>query len=146
MAHVRFLADDALEGRGVATRGEHCAGEYIASFFESLGLEPAGDAGTFFQAFQVRTGSRLAAPGSLGISPGEGGEGNPFSPADPAWRPYGFSGSGEVTGALFYAGSGAGDVGPAQEAASGDQGAGPLEGRVVVVEASVPEVPAGDPA
>ena len=48
-AHVRFLADDQLEGRGVASRGEILATNYIASQFAQLGLEPAGDNGTFFQ-------------------------------------------------------------------------------------------------
>src|SRR5437762_821247 len=37
-AHMRFLADDLLEGRGTATRGQEIAARYIASQFESLGL------------------------------------------------------------------------------------------------------------
>ncbi|HSG48822.1 MAG TPA: hypothetical protein VLA43_13460, partial [Longimicrobiales bacterium] len=135
LAHVRFLADDALEGRGVATQGERCAGEYIATFFESLDLEPAGEDGSYFQSFQVRTGSRIAAPGTLAISQGEGGEGNPFTPAESAWRPYGFSGSGEVEGTLVYAGAGVGDAGGSED------GSAPAEGQVVVVEASVTEIP-----
>ncbi|MEE8146874.1 MAG: hypothetical protein V3T24_04665, partial [Longimicrobiales bacterium] len=30
VAHIRYLADDALEGREVGTRGARCAADYIA--------------------------------------------------------------------------------------------------------------------
>ena len=53
LAHVRYLADDRLEGRAVATRGERCAGDYIAARFRALGLEPAGNDGTFFQRWNI---------------------------------------------------------------------------------------------
>ncbi len=53
LAHVRYLADDRLEGRAVATRGARCAGDYIAARFSALGLEPAGDDGTWFQSWTV---------------------------------------------------------------------------------------------
>jgi hypothetical protein len=46
MAHVRYLADDQLEGRSVGSAGEHCAGDYLADQFAALGLEPAGSQGT----------------------------------------------------------------------------------------------------
>ncbi len=48
-AHVRFLADDLLEGRGPGTRGGDIAAKYIATQFALYGLKPAGDNGTFFQ-------------------------------------------------------------------------------------------------
>src|SRR5712691_10034352 len=48
-AHDKFLASDLLEGRGPGTRGDELARNYIAAQFESYGLEPAGDNGTFFQ-------------------------------------------------------------------------------------------------
>src|ERR1700753_373762 len=48
-AHVRFLADDLLEGRGPGTRGGDLAAEYIATQFALDGLKPAGDNGTYFQ-------------------------------------------------------------------------------------------------
>jgi Zn-dependent M28 family amino/carboxypeptidase len=47
--HVKFLASDLLEGRGVGARGGQLAAEYIATEFEGAGLKPAGDAGTFYQ-------------------------------------------------------------------------------------------------
>jgi len=48
-AHVKFLASDLLEGRGVGTRGGKLAEEYIATQFALAGAKPAGDNGTFFQ-------------------------------------------------------------------------------------------------
>ncbi len=52
-AHVRFLADDLLEGRAPATRGSDLAMKYIASSFERLGLKAAGDAGGWLQNFDI---------------------------------------------------------------------------------------------
>ncbi len=58
-AHMDFLADDLLEGRGTGTRGQEIAAHYLASQFEAAGLEPAGDKesdGTrsWFQAVPMR--------------------------------------------------------------------------------------------
>jgi Zn-dependent M28 family amino/carboxypeptidase len=47
--HVRFLANDLLEGRGTGTRGGDIAANYIASQFALLGLKPAGDDGSYLQ-------------------------------------------------------------------------------------------------
>jgi Zn-dependent M28 family amino/carboxypeptidase len=48
-AHLRFLASDLLEGRAPATRGGQLATAYIAAQFQALGLEPAGEKGSYFQ-------------------------------------------------------------------------------------------------
>lgn len=48
-AHLRYLADDLLEGRGPGTRGGMLAAKYIAAQFEAMGLEPAGPERSFFQ-------------------------------------------------------------------------------------------------
>ena len=48
-AHVKFLASDLLEGRGVGARGGDLATEYIATQFALSGLKPAGDSSTYFQ-------------------------------------------------------------------------------------------------
>jgi len=52
-AHVKFLASDLLEGRGVGARGGDLATEYIATQFALDGLKPAGDKGTYFQNFAL---------------------------------------------------------------------------------------------
>jgi Zn-dependent M28 family amino/carboxypeptidase len=47
--HVATLADDKMEGRGPGAPGGELAAKYLADQFEQLGLEPAGDDGTWFQ-------------------------------------------------------------------------------------------------
>jgi hypothetical protein len=49
--HVMTLADDAFEGREGGTRGGRAAGTYIVEQLQKLGLEPAGDDGSFYQSF-----------------------------------------------------------------------------------------------
>lgn len=49
-AHIRFLADDLLEGRGTGSRGHALAARYLVTELQSLGLQPAGENGTWFQA------------------------------------------------------------------------------------------------
>jgi Zn-dependent M28 family amino/carboxypeptidase len=53
-AHMNFLADDLLEGRGTGTRGYALAAKYIQSQFEEMGLRPAGTDGTYFQNVPFR--------------------------------------------------------------------------------------------
>ena len=48
-AHVKFLASDLLEGRGVGARGGELATEYMSAQFALIGAKPAGDNGTYFQ-------------------------------------------------------------------------------------------------
>ena len=48
-AHVRFLADDLLEGRAPGTRGGDLAARYIATQFDAMGLKPAGADASFYQ-------------------------------------------------------------------------------------------------
>jgi hypothetical protein len=52
-AHVRFLADDLLEGRAPASRGSELAMRYIATEYERIGLTPAGDDGGWLQKFDI---------------------------------------------------------------------------------------------
>jgi Zn-dependent M28 family amino/carboxypeptidase len=48
-AHIKFLSDDLLEGRGTGARGGELAAKYIAAQLEALGLKGAGPNGSFFQ-------------------------------------------------------------------------------------------------
>lgn len=52
-AHNEFLSDDALEGRAPGTRGGLIAAKYIEAQFIRLGLEPAGDSGSYFHRVPV---------------------------------------------------------------------------------------------
>jgi hypothetical protein len=56
MDHVEFLAADAREGRGIGTSGLKEAGDYVARFFQSAGLQPAGDEGSYYQSWTEPNG------------------------------------------------------------------------------------------
>ena len=53
-AHLRFLASDALNGRGSGTRDEWIAATYIGAQLAALGLEPMGDDHWFVQQVEVQ--------------------------------------------------------------------------------------------
>lgn len=65
LAAIRYLADDALEGRLAGSPGAHCAGDYIASEFARVGLSPAGSDG-WFQTLPLASSLNPHAP------PGDG--------------------------------------------------------------------------
>ncbi|HEY4677522.1 MAG TPA: M28 family peptidase [Candidatus Angelobacter sp.] len=48
-ATVKYLSDDALQGRGTGQKGGDKAADWIAAQFKSYGLASAGEHGTYFQ-------------------------------------------------------------------------------------------------
>jgi hypothetical protein len=69
-AHMAFLADDLLEGRGTGTRGHELAARYVAAQLEALGLEPAGDSSSFLQRVPFRRAQLVEAECSLALRRG----------------------------------------------------------------------------
>jgi hypothetical protein len=55
---VRTLADDRFEGREAGTRGYDLAAEYVARRYAEIGLQPAGENGTFFQRVPLLKATR----------------------------------------------------------------------------------------
>lgn len=55
---VRYLADDALQGRQTGTPGYELAADYVAKRFAAIGLQPAGDHGSWFQAVPLLRATR----------------------------------------------------------------------------------------
>ncbi|MDD4666207.1 MAG: M20/M25/M40 family metallo-hydrolase [Clostridia bacterium] len=51
--HVQVLTEKSFAGRRAGTRGEAMTGRYLAAQLQEMGLEPAGDEGTFFQGFPL---------------------------------------------------------------------------------------------
>ena len=68
---VRILAGDDYEGRGPTTPGEEKTVTWIADQFQALGLEPAGDDGTWFQTVPI---NRFTQDGPAVITAQAGGE------------------------------------------------------------------------
>lgn len=67
--HVRVLASDEFEGRGVATPGEQKTVDYIVGQFQALGLEPGGPDGQWVQAAQLGR-TRQDGPATITVSSG----------------------------------------------------------------------------
>lgn len=57
-AHIKYLADDKLEGRRAGTKGELLAMEYISQQFKKIGIEAKGTVG-FTQEFDVNEGKYI---------------------------------------------------------------------------------------
>ncbi|NJD20678.1 MAG: M20/M25/M40 family metallo-hydrolase [Gemmatimonadetes bacterium] len=131
-AHIRYLADDALEGREVGTRGADCAADYIAATFRTLGLQPAGAGGTWFQTFPVPRGAALGGENRLRMS------GMPTTPGKD-WTPLGFSASKELSGSLVYGGHGLSRPGSPDDTLTHVD----VAGRIMVVEWGDPDSPTG---
>jgi Zn-dependent M28 family amino/carboxypeptidase len=70
-AHVQYLSDDLLEGRGTGTRGGDIAAKYIAAQFALDGLKPAGDDGGYLQKIQF-TGVHTESETTLSLQPEHG--------------------------------------------------------------------------
>ncbi len=66
IAVVRYLADDALGGRLAGSEGERCAAAYIVTRFRQLGLQPAGEDGTYFQEVPLASATNPHAPAGTG--------------------------------------------------------------------------------
>src|ERR1700722_1355307 len=67
---LTIIADDSMMGRESGSKGDYMAAAYIASEFRRLGLEPAGEGGTYFQTVPfwratIGSASRLVVHGSV---------------------------------------------------------------------------------
>jgi len=66
--HVKYLASDELEGRGMGQKGGELAAQYFAKQFAKYGLQPAGDGGTFFQLVPM-VGVKTTGETTLELAP-----------------------------------------------------------------------------
>ncbi|HYK01141.1 MAG TPA: M28 family peptidase [Thermoanaerobaculia bacterium] len=91
--HIRTLSADAMEGRGLNTKGLDKAADYIEKELRAAGVRPAfGD--SYRQPFPVKTGVTLGAKNTLsGV-------------ANDDWTPLGFSSPGSFSGRLAFVGYG----------------------------------------
>ena len=98
--HVEYLCRPQLQGRLTGTRGEKLATNYVALFFETLGLEPASDNDDWFQEFEFTSGVSAGDRNSLVLNGRE-------LELDTDWRPLAFSQTGKFSeGELVFAGYG----------------------------------------
>ena len=72
---LSYIASDELQGREVFTEGFGLAGAYIADHLKTWRVEPAGDAGSYFQTVSV-LGMRTRSNSSITVT--RGGESRTF--------------------------------------------------------------------
>jgi hypothetical protein len=71
-AHMRFLSDSLLQGRGLGTPGYQVAAHYVAAQLEAAGLHPAGAGGTWYQTVPLRKSVTVDSESSLALVSGSG--------------------------------------------------------------------------
>lgn len=137
-AHLSFLADDLLEGRGTGQRGGELAVRYLETQVAALGLKPLAG-GSYRQAVQL-VGSQTLPASRLSFSAG----GKTISPAFGSEIVYGTaSGRAEVAleAPLVFVGYG---VRAAEERWDDYKGAD-LKGKLLVMLANDPQPTAAEP-
>ncbi len=103
---ITYLASDALGGRLTGTEGEKLATQYVADFFQKLGLAPMGDDDTYFDNFDFTAGVALGEGNTLTFHDGTV-TGDVALMAEQDWKPLSFSQNGEVKAAgIVFAGYG----------------------------------------
>jgi hypothetical protein len=131
---LHALSHDSMAGRLAGSADLDRASDWIVERFTSIGLEPAGDGGTFDQRFDLvwfslGAANRLTVAGAGGArSPGNG------------WSPVNVSGTGSASGDVVFAGFGI--VEP--RLGHDDYGDGDANGKIVLVLDREPGV--ADPA
>ncbi len=68
-AHIRFLADDLLEGRGPGSRGDDLTQLYLATQLQSYGVQPAAADGSWIQPVPL-VGVTTGAPKEINFTKG----------------------------------------------------------------------------
>ncbi|HEV8454991.1 MAG TPA: M28 family metallopeptidase [Gemmatimonadales bacterium] len=125
-AHISFLADDSLQGRGTGTRGYDIAARYVAACYSGLRLSPAGTRG-YMQPVPLRSGRPVE--GSSVVFQGQAAAhelrvGRDYVPLPDLLRP-----KTEVTAPVVFAGFGI----TAPERAHDDYRTIDARGKIVVV-------------
>lgn len=95
---LSYLASDELGGRAPGTAGNDAAMDLVEDLFESLGLFPVGDEGTYRQSFGYDEWNVEGTPqviiDSVALEYGE------------QFLPFAYSGSGDVTAEMVFVGYG----------------------------------------
>ena len=100
-SHISVLAGDSLRGRGIGTPGIDLAAGYVAGQFAALGIEPGTADGSYFQSFEVSTGSELSDEHQFTIS---GADLSPVRKVD--YTPFSFSSNDAFEGDAVFVGYG----------------------------------------
>lgn len=89
--HVNYLADDSLEGRATASKGEQMASRYISAQFKAAGLVPAKAGDSYLESFNYVEGRLVGKDNTLSIN------GKSYS-LDQDFYPLAYSATGKASG------------------------------------------------
>jgi Peptidase family M28 len=103
-AHMTFLADDLLEGRGTGTRGYDVAVAYVAAQLEGIGLEPATGR-EWLQRVPLRRAELDLDASRVELALADGRR-TPFAPGRDCLPTGGFRESSEVEAPVVFVGYG----------------------------------------
>jgi len=67
LEHIKFLASDAMKGRGDGSPELEVAAEYVAKQFNAVGLQPGGTNNEWFQPFQLDAGLTVGKGNTLSV-------------------------------------------------------------------------------
>ena len=95
---VSWLADDDREGRGIGSQGLADAADWLEEQFRSIGLEPAGENGTYRQSFEAVVDVERGATTRLNVGGADVDTASYMVP--------GFSAQGTVDAPVVFAGWG----------------------------------------
>jgi Tol biopolymer transport system component len=103
--HVAYLCRPELGGRMTGSPGERMATQYVAAYFEHLGLKPGSPDSDWFQEFEFPAGAQLGPDNQMAAADSQGNL-TPIS-LNADWRPVSFSSIGDFdAGQIVFAGYG----------------------------------------
>jgi hypothetical protein len=129
-AHIRFLASDYLKGRDAGSDGYEIAANYVAAQMRLLGLEPAGDDGSYFADVPMHDVMADAEYNRFSLNGEEYGQGEGVI----VW-PNPSVLEAEITGELVFVGHGV----SAANRGHDDYADVDVDGKIVVVLGGVPD-------
>jgi len=139
-AHIKFLADDAMEGRETGTRGYDVAAAYVAAKMMALGLEPAGAEGGWYQPIQFRSAQLAAEKSSFLIRMAGADAVKLEHRKDVILRPHFADAIADVNAPVVFAGFGI----SAPELQHDDYASLDVNGKIVLVISGAPKTFAND--
>jgi Tol biopolymer transport system component len=127
LADVAWLTDDERGGRGIGTEGIAEAADWLEAQFESIGLEPAGENGSYRQRFDAVVDVEQGPTTALTL------DGKPVSGDD--FITPGFSSNGSISAPVVFAGWGI----DSDEHGINDYDGIDAEGKIVLVRRFTPK-------
>ncbi len=125
---IEFLSSDALEGRGIDTKGIETAAQHILAEYAHIGLRPAMPGGSWRQSFPVAMGDAVVSPETRVIL--KGPEGRQIVLEMPEqFQPLQRGADGTASGALAFVGYGI----TAAEESYDDYAGIDVKGKIVVI-------------